>query len=77
MATTVKIRESDLMSDPTWVIGLYLVVTFSYIFMGETRTQVLVLIACGQAKDITFISFISVYCESESFDYLWSLGRLV
>ena len=32
-------QENDLTSDPTWVIGLYLVVTFSYIFMGETRTQ--------------------------------------
>ena len=38
-AATVKTRKSDLTSDPTWVSGLYLVVTFSYIFMGETRTQ--------------------------------------
>ena len=68
LATTVKTRKSDLTSDPTWVIGFYLVVKFSFIFMGETRTQDQVLIACGQVKDITFISFIpSFHCEySES-----------
>ena len=38
-ATAVNTRKSDLTSDSTWVIRLYLVLTFSYIFMEETRTQ--------------------------------------
>ena len=38
-AATVKIGSNDLTSDPMWVIGLYLVVIFSYIFMGEKRIQ--------------------------------------
>ena len=44
---------------------------FTYFHGRNNDTKVQVLIACGQANDITFTSFIS------SFNYLGALGKLV
>ena len=63
--TTVKTRKDDLTSDPAWVIALFGHNIFMYFHVKNKNTKVQVLIACVQAKDITFTCFISSYCESD------------